>query len=261
MKMRFITTVLGIPVLLYIIWQGGLILNLAALIITIIGLFEFYNAFHNKKIYPINWIGYVATLLYYIGIFNELSMVYFSFVLFVMLFASLMVHLFSSKERLYSLAVTWFGLLYVTFSLSHILMLNKVDNNFFIWYVFIIAWGSDTFAYLVGKWIGKRKLTDISPNKTVEGSLGGVIGAVLLSYIYAFIFKVDFAMIAIFLGLFGSVISQSGDLIASKIKRIVGIKDFGNLFPGHGGVMDRFDSIILSAPVVYYFVQLYFLLQ
>lgn len=261
MKMRVLTTIVGIPLLLFIIWQGGLILNLAALIITIIGLFEFYNAFHNKKIYPVNWIGYLGTLLYFIGIYNDLSKLYFSFAMFVMLFASLMVHLISKKDRIYSLAVTWFGLIYVTFSLSHILLLNNVDNNFFIWYVFIIAWGSDTFAYLVGKWIGKRKLTEISPNKTVEGSIGGVIGAVVLSYLYAFIFKFDFAMIAIFLGLFGSIISQSGDLIASKIKRILDIKDFGNLFPGHGGVMDRFDSIIMTAPVVYYFVQLYFLIQ
>lgn len=261
MKMRVITTVLGVPVLFFLIWQGGLILNLAALIVTIIGLFEFYNAFHNKKIYPVNWIGYLGTVLYYIGIFNKLPQVYFSFAMFVVLFASLMVHLFSSKDRLYSISVTWFGLVYITFTLSHILLLNQVDNNFFIWYIFIIAWGSDTFAYLVGRWIGKRKLTEISPNKTVEGSIGGVIGAVALSYLYAYFFKFDFSMIAIFLGLFGSIISQSGDLIASKIKRIVEIKDFGNLFPGHGGVMDRFDSIIVTAPVVYYFVQLYFLLQ
>ena len=123
--------------------------------------------------------------------------------------------------------------------------------------LYLTAWGSDTFAYLTGSTIGKRKIESvrhISPKKTLEGSIGGVIGAVILNLIYNHYsgLHIDFSLVIIFSAL-GAILSQIGDLVASYIKRKTGIKDFGNLIPGHGGIMDRFDSMIFIAPLFYLF--------
>ncbi len=120
---------------------------------------------------------------------------------------------------------------------------------------FILAWGTDTCAYFTGYFFGKRKLwEEISPKKTIEGAIGGIVGATILAFAFAYVLKPSFMYYAIPLGVIGSIVSQMGDLIASKIKRYVDIKDYGHIMPGHGGVLDRFDSIILTAPLVYYYV-------
>ncbi|MBC7960212.1 MAG: phosphatidate cytidylyltransferase, partial [Vallitaleaceae bacterium] len=135
----------------------------------------------------------------------------------------------------------------------------------FVWLVFLIGFGSDTFAYFVGKALGKHKLVPgLSPNKTVEGALGGMIGAVLLTAGYGYVLFLNgtFADLSkigwlALLGGLGSIVSIIGDLVASAIKRQTGIKDFGNLLPGHGGIIDRFDSNIFTAPFVYYIMILF----
>ena len=122
--------------------------------------------------------------------------------------------------------------------------------------VFLGAWICDTFAYFTGVLIGKHKLIpEISPKKTIEGSIGGIIFTIIGFIVYGLIMnsffeaQLSYVYLAI-LGLALSVVSQVGDLIASAIKRQYSIKDFGNIFPGHGGVLDRFDSVMLSAPVL-----------
>jgi phosphatidate cytidylyltransferase len=123
-----------------------------------------------------------------------------------------------------------------------------------VWLIFVASWGSDTCAYCVGKLIGRHKLpSKLSPNKTIEGCVGGILGAALIGFLFALAFYKDkniwwqFALI----GGAGSVISQIGDLAASAIKRNYNIKDYGKLIPGHGGILDRFDSILFTAPLVY----------
>lgn len=154
--------------------------------------------------------------------------------------------------------ITFIGFFYVSFSLSHLILISDLDDNFFIWYPFIIAFVTDTFAYFTGKMIGKTKLIPhVSPNKTVEGSLGGIIACLIVSFTYAHYIEPDFQFLAIFMAFIGSILSQMGDLIASKIKRIFDIKDFGKIMPGHGGVLDRFDSLIITLPLVYYFMVLF----
>jgi phosphatidate cytidylyltransferase len=133
------------------------------------------------------------------------------------------------------------------------------DGAFIVWLIFIASWGSDTGAYCVGKLLGKHKMTPkLSPNKSVEGAIGGVVVAVLLGTAYAWI--VQYALgysdrtkviLAVICGL-GSILAEMGDLAASAIKRNKDIKDYGNIIPGHGGVLDRFDSVIVTAPVIYY---------
>lgn len=153
---------------------------------------------------------------------------------------------------------TFFGICYVIGFLVFLPLLYSMPNGkFLIWYILIAAWGTDTFAYAVGMRFGKHKLTKISPKKSVEGSIGGTIGAVVLALIYTVIVQryvdlnLSYAFIAI-ATLALSILSQLGDLSASSIKREMDIKDYGNLIPGHGGMLDRIDSIIFVAPFAYF---------
>ena len=123
-------------------------------------------------------------------------------------------------------------------------------------YVFVISLSTDTFAYLIGRRFGKHKFSKISPKKSIEGSVAGVIGAVVVTLVYTWIANnfwgleysyLTIAIIAIVL----SIISQIGDFVASAIKRFVDVKDYGNLLPGHGGLLDRLDSLLFLAPFIY----------
>ncbi|BEP29342.1 phosphatidate cytidylyltransferase [Helicovermis profundi] len=258
MLKRILSSIIALPLLFFFVIKGGNFLLIAAFIINIIALFEFYASFKGNNIKPINIISYFVTTLLYLMLFFYFRYEVYMFLILTLISTSLGVVVFSNKYKLSDVAITILGFFYITFSISHIVMIDKIDNGFFIWYIFILAWVSDTSAYFVGSLLGRRKLIpNVSPNKTVEGAIGGVIGAIVVSYLYSFIFNKEFLLFSIFLGLLGSVFSQIGDLIASKIKRINGVKDFGNIMPGHGGVLDRFDSIIFTGPLVYYVVLLY----
>lgn len=162
------------------------------------------------------------------------------------------------KVNYVDIATAGFGIMYIIGFIMFIPLLYKADNGkFLIWYLAIAAWGTDTFAYLVGVKFGKHKLTPISPKKSIEGSIGGIIGAVLLSIIYTYIIskiasvEISYIVISV-IAVVLSILSQIGDLAASSIKRYVGIKDFGKLIPGHGGMLDRIDSILFIAPYAYF---------
>lgn len=125
-----------------------------------------------------------------------------------------------------------------------------------MYWIWILSFGTDTFAYLIGVLFGKHKLIPkLSPKKSIEGALGGIFGALLLSWIYFRYLHMDYKLSLILLTLLASVVSQFGDLFASKIKRITGIKDYGKILPGHGGFLDRFDSSIPVIALISIFVQ------
>jgi len=256
MKTRVITAIVALPLLFFVLISGGKVLLAATLLLSLIGLYEFYKAV-SKSYKPIVWSGYIMTIALFGGFIGDFSKDYFTMIVTMFLFILLGVVVFT-KNTLPGAMVTFIGFFYVSFSLSHLMMISDMDHNFFIWYPFIIAFVTDTFAYFTGKLIGKHKLIpSVSPNKTIEGSIGGIVACLIVSYLYAVWFKPDFQFYAIFLGLIGSIFSQVGDLIASKIKRIFDIKDFGKIMPGHGGVLDRFDSLIITLPLVYYFMVLF----
>ena len=127
---------------------------------------------------------------------------------------------------------------------------------YIVWLIFLCSWGCDTCAYCVGMLIGKHKMAPVlSPKKSIEGAVGGVVGAALLGVIYAAASQGKIAEYALICGV-GALISMVGDLAASAIKRNQNIKDYGKLIPGHGGILDRFDSVIITAPVIYYLAKL-----
>ena len=158
-----------------------------------------------------------------------------------------------------------FGLIYTTFMMSFIYYTREsVDGIWFIWVIFITSWVSDTCAYFVGSAWGKHKMTPrLSPKKSWEGAVGGIIGSGIATAVFGLIYEINhdnrFAMIPIFflIGCIGAFISMCGDLVASAVKRNTNVKDFGNVIPGHGGILDRFDSVLFTAPTVYFMIVLF----
>lgn len=251
---RVSSAILGILLLIILVNRGGIYLSTAILAISIIGLKEFYKAVSNIGFKPYEIIGFIGTLFIYIS--DIYPVIQKDFVFTVSIIILLIYMLKNNEVTLDNIGITLVGILYIPFLIFHI---SYLQGSKYIWLVFIIAFGTDTFAYFAGNKFGKRKLCPkISPNKTVEGSIGGIIGSLILTVIFAMIMNLDALLRLMILAVISSIISQLGDLVASRIKRVSGIKDYGKLIPGHGGVLDRFDSIILVAPVIYYFVR-YFL--
>lgn len=251
---RLSSGLLGILFLILIVNKGGLFLSTFIFIISLIGLSEFYKAMNNLNLKPSVFVGILSTISIFIA--HLLPGITLDFVMTAIIIMFLIFILFKKDSNLADAGITLLGILYVPFLLFHI---SYLDGTKYIWLIFIIAFGTDTFAYFAGNLFGKRKLwPKISPNKTIEGSIGGILGSLALTMIYSELMNITPIWKLVVLSILTSIISQIGDLVASRIKRITGIKDFGNIIPGHGGIIDRFDSIILTAPVIYYFVR-YFL--
>ena len=173
----------------------------------------------------------------------------------VLSFVGLIMYIvFNEEHTLIDGFASFFALIYVPFLMSHILRIKDIN---FVWILYLTAWGTDTFAYLIGSVFGRRKIekiSHISPNKTLEGSIGGIVGATILNLLYVNIYNLTNTPIQVILfTVLASILSQIGDLVASYLKRQTNIKDFGNLIPGHGGILDRFDSIVFLAPIIYLF--------
>ncbi len=255
---RLISGIVLVAVSIAVIWLGGLALLVTLMALALIGQFELYRVLKIEK-NTIGYMGYMATLLYGILLyFNKGDWLQvFGIVCFL---AFMTVYVFTYPQYEFKIiAMAFSGLIYVPVLLGCMYQVRCLDGGFYlVWLIYIAAWGSDTFAYCVGKLIGKHKLSSkLSPKKTIEGCTGGVAGAALLGMLYAWIFRQPLAAHGYTVwhfalaGALGSLSSQIGDLGASAIKRNYEIKDYGKLIPGHGGVMDRFDSILFTAPLAY----------
>ena len=178
-------------------------------------------------------------------------------VILLILFAQVIVT--NMKTTFKDIAYTFFGIGYIPFFIMFLSLINGLDNGkILIGYILVSSWGTDVFAYLIGTKFGKHKFSKVSPKKSIEGCLGGAIGTILIALIYTFIlntyFSYDYSYI--YIGLISAVLSfigQLGDFSASSIKRYVDIKDYSNLLPGHGGMLDRIDSVLFIAPFAYMF--------
>lgn len=259
MYKRILTGVIGLPLMAFVMIHSESVLILSLLLIALVGQNELHRAY-SKKI-TLHLVALLLTTIYFLLLFITLNHYFIFFIIFLslLLLSLLLMVVYHKTINIESVTITIFGFLYLAGALSSIYFLRNI-NIYIVWLPFIAAWGCDTGAYFIGKKWGKRKLCpSLSPSKTWEGAIGGSITACILAFIYALIvynfdiiLKPDI-MIYTFTTLIVSIFSQIGDLAASKIKRQVDIKDFGKLFPGHGGVLDRFDSILLAAPVVYIF--------
>lgn len=257
---RILTTVLGLPIVALLFTLGNqYIIGIAVLIASTISMHEYFGAV-KKVAKPIRWVGYLSNLYIVGAMFLKteqlLSIVTLSIpIVIFLLFSNVIVT--DMKITFKDVAYTLVGIIYIAIFFMFLELIRKLEHGKVLFaYTFVISWSTDIFAYLIGKKWGKHKFSKISPKKSIEGCIAGAIGAVLVSIIYITISNIfwgtefSYLFIAI-ISLVLSLISQVGDFVASSIKRFVDVKDYGNLLPGHGGMLDRLDSLVFIAPFLY----------
>ena len=262
---RITSALLGFPLVVIILVFGNkYIVDIAFAVVAALSLHEYFNAF-KEKAHPVVWMGYVASAL--IAFIHIIPLEHAITIVSVLIPSAitilfLEVIITNMKINIKDIAITFFGICYIPLFIMFIPLIKGFENGeMLVWYIFACAWGTDIFAYMVGKWIGKHKFSEISPNKSIEGCIGGIIGAVLISFLFTSIFNTFFEMqfsyaYTILISIVLSIVGQIGDFAAYSIKRYVGIKDFSNLIPGHGGMLDRIDSVIFIAPFAYMLLRL-----
>ncbi len=265
---RLLSGIVLVAVAVVLLVLGGNVLAAGLGVISLIGMFELYRTVDAHK-GLLGAVGYVCAAAYWLllafsGTPQTDTMPVIFFVAFLILLMAVYVFTFP-KYQAGQVMTVFFGLVYVAVMLSYIYRTRTMDGGkLLVWLVFLSSWGCDTCAYCAGMLFGKHKMAPkLSPKKSVEGGIGGIVGAGLLGVIYGAVFQkglgsalgspiLDCAVIC----MVGAVISQIGDLAASAIKRNHDVKDYGKLIPGHGGILDRFDSVIFVAPGIYYTIVL-----
>lgn len=257
---RLTSALLGFPLVVVMLLIGNkYITGVAISIIAMISISEYFNAV-SKVSKPVKWVGYLSCLVIAMTTLvtkNEVfTMASISLnIIFLMLFLAV---IFSGmKTTIKDVSYTFFGIFYVVFCSIFLVLIDQMEHGqILIWYTIFSAWGTDTFAYFTGKAIGKHKFSKVSPKKSIEGCIGGTIGAVVLMLIYTYFINKNLNLeitytYIIGMGIILSILGQIGDFAASSIKRFVDVKDYSNLIPGHGGMLDRIDSLIFLAPFAY----------
>lgn len=258
MKTRILSGLIMLP-LLAVLYFGGYVLLAACFIVAVVGVYEFFKGFHALEVKPCYPIAVASAVgLYAINLFSD-NQSWYMLWLFASVLASLL-YLFKIDDRkLEDAMATIVGIVYVVFFSYHVLLVEQTGDKtgILIWLIVFSAFGTDICAYFAGVTLGKHKLCPkISPKKSIEGSIGGILGSMLLCGLFGYFAANEYMVHCIVIGFLGGIVSQFGDLTASIFKRKMGIKDYGNLIPGHGGILDRFDSVLFTAPLVYYYIVL-----
>lgn len=262
LKVRLLSAIIGAVFVIGIIFAPVNVFNIGIAAVCFLSLYELYNAFNKEKKWQIIITQYLAAValifIYSKGIYaGEVVPLIFAVYIMVLFVCAV---IWNEKIKFRDVELSVFSLIYGVLLILHLLRIRQMpEGKLLIFLPLLGAWMPDTFAYFSGLLFGKRKLIpSISPNKTVAGSVGAVLGCVFMFLIYGVIcknlgFTVNYLNLVI-LSIICGVMSQFGDLSASIMKRQYDIKDFGNLLPGHGGILDRIDSLVFIAPIVYYFI-------
>lgn len=266
-----------VVLLLVLLFANTFIMDIFISVLSIIGVYEYYNCLKKSgKASPnIIYMTFISALLVFthtiykrdvvtrINIENLLTIVMMIVPISIVILVAEMV-LFNHKKNIIDICLTIFGIVYIPLELLFF-SLTREDLNlgrFLVWYIVIASWGSDSCAYLIGKNFGKHHFTEVSPNKTIEGCIAGIVGAMLISILYTiainniFNLGINNLTVTLITGVL-ALIGQIGDLTASSVKRYCNIKDFSELIPGHGGLLDRIDSVILVSPFAYILLSLF----
>ncbi len=269
---RLLAAAIFLPCFFIIAHRGGIYYLILVDLIIMFGLFEFYKMMEAKGLRPYKWIGLLsgAALPWYLffrqGIYAN--------VLLTLTFIAVMIAELLRRDKghaVYHISVTIFGVLYVAWLGSHLMLLRELpiiaglDYSFgytFVIIVFALTWSYDTGAYTFGRLFGRHKLFPaISPGKTVEGAIGGTFLSIAGILIVRQVMDTRLGIVeAVVLAVAASIIGQLGDLVESMIKRDAKIKDSASSIPGHGGILDRFDSLLFTAPLIYYALR-YFIMK
>ena len=265
-RLRSGIILLAAAVLLLVL--GGTVMNIGLLIVSLIGMYELLKVIGHERSLLAAMI-YGAAVIWFLSFLADgtdlqaVSETVRDAVPVILLLAMLAAYVFSyPKIHISGPAFCLFVFFYVPVMISYMLRIRGMENGqFLVWLVFISSWGCDTCAYCAGMLFGKHKMAPVlSPKKSVEGAVGGVAGAALIGMIFAMVFRGSLTVFTapvpalMITGAVGALISMVGDLAASAIKRQYTIKDYGTLIPGHGGIMDRFDSVIITAPLIWYLI-------
>lgn len=259
----------GICVIIILTYLPKYCFNILTTLAAIGSTYEFIGAVSKLGYKPMKSVAYASCLIFlFVGVVNgtEVSKWSLAFLGAVIMF-SLIYAFFIRREKssLIDVCFTFFSIMYIVVLLVFVLLTyyiseQEIIGRCLIWYIILGACFTDIFAYFIGSKFGKHKLCpDISPKKSIEGAIAGVIGCIITLVIYTIVlnnyfnFDINYISIVI-LAVIVAVFGQLGDLVASSIKRSTGIKDFGNFLPGHGGILDRIDSLLFVAPVIYYFL-------
>ena len=268
MLVRIITGIIGIAAAAFVIQTGGAVFAGFTLLLMLLAWFEYARAFSERGMGIALVTGFIALVAMWYAAWQkpELLVLACPLIVLVMLLESVLMR---SSTTIMDALASGAGLIYIGFPFTCLLQLRGMlpetvfDTEIssftfgcvFVWIMFIGTWASDTFAYFTGTAIGRHKLCpSISPNKTIEGFMGSVIGTTAVVAGLGYYLNLPLQEMAV-LGLLIAIFATLGDLVESVAKRYVGIKDSGNIIPGHGGVWDRFDSVLFTAPLVFYFVQ------
>lgn len=276
-RTRLLSGIVLVALAFVSIWCGGPILAAVLCVISMIAYHELTKAtsVHTEgiKANVLEKQGFFVILLYYVMLCGGMymaplnrAMVYAALAIWMILSFLSLLYIYVVRFPEYKaeqVMAAYFELIYAPVLLSFLYIIREGWHHGFylVWLVFLCSWGSDTCAYCVGVLFGKHKMAPkLSPKKSVEGAIGGVVGAALLFALYTQFVINPFSagwynlnwIGAMCLGAVGALVSMIGDLAASAIKRDHDIKDYGKLIPGHGGIMDRFDSVIVAAPLIFF---------
>lgn len=258
---RLLSGIVLVAIALVTIICGGPVLFVTLLAVSLIGMREIYKAagVGGDGVNLLEMTGYAGAVLYYLALFF-LPEIYHLPAAVLGLILIMGVYVFTyPRFQAEQVMAAFFGIVYVAVMLSFLYMTRELPGGaYLVWLIILCSWGCDTCAYCVGVLIGKHKMAPVlSPKKSVEGAVGGVLGAALLGALYAWAISpwnpnsAHTPMIYALICGVGALVSMVGDLAASAIKRQRNIKDYGKLIPGHGGILDRFDSVIFTAPMIY----------
>lgn len=261
---RLFSSIVLVLIALVTILQGGCLLAAVLLFVSLAAYRELCKACtihtEGKKINAVESVGFAGVLCYYgVIVFTRDSAAQLLCILFVMI-AFMFVYVFTfPKYHATQIMSAFFSFIYAPVMFTFIYQTRELTYGIYIvWMIFISSWICDTCAYLTGILIGKHKMTPrLSPKKSIEGAVGGVAGSALVGGLYGYfvvegvVTGQEITWVFVLISAIGAMISQVGDLAASAVKRNYGIKDYGHLIPGHGGIMDRFDSVIFTAPMIY----------
>lgn len=243
------------------VFAGNAVFTALFTVISILGMYELYQIYHIHKS-SIGIAGYIFAIIFDGLLFFQLDSIANIFMIFTLILFMIIYVMEFPKYTTDQMMMAYIGFMYVTVMLSYVFRIRALhDGAILVWLVFICSWINDTCAYLVGVMFGKHKMTpQLSPKKSFEGAIGGIAGTAVVCALYGYLVQNflhtfdGYSSVILFAiaGALGAFISIFGDLAASGIKRNHNVKDYGNIIPGHGGIMDRFDSMVFIAPVIFY---------
>lgn len=260
---RIISALIGIPVIILLIYFGGLPLLLSIVVLALIGIYELIKIFSRMKLQVPQILLYGSAFLYPLLAYfapdgKEYEYLFFG-VIFLLIMHMMLLVFDYPRLGMSDLAASYLGSSYISILLSHVILIRKLSpfGLQYLFLVFILTWACDIGAYFIGRLFGSRALCPkLSPGKTREGSAGGIILCVVTAAVFQAICPILTFQKIILLSVIIGIFVQIGDLVESSLKRLGKLKDSGNIIPGHGGILDRFDSLLFSTPVAYFFIKI-----